>query len=131
MQALFKYRNIFKITWIQSYIRSKDELWYYIHNIIFGELGGIEFLLNCYYNINKLPVKLSNFHKQALLLWMISYKHSSSPHKCLIWKNKQIIHQNISLFLVHWFKKDIFFAFILHTCQSVYDGNRCHSLGII
>lgn len=108
MQALFKYRNIFKITWIQSYIRSKDELWYYIHNIIFGELGGIEFLLNCYYNINKLPVKLSNFHKQALLLWMISYKHSSSL--CFIY---------------------IFFAFILHTCQSVYDGNRCHSLGII
>lgn len=108
MQALFKYRNIFKITWIQSYIRSKDELWYYIHNIIFGELGGIEFLLNCYYNINKLPVKLSNFHKQALLLWIISYKHSSSL--CFIY---------------------IFFAFILHTCQAVYDGNRCHFLGII
>lgn len=108
MQALFKYRNIFKITWIQSYIHSKDELWYYIHNIIFGELGAIEFLLNCYYNINKLPVKLSNFHKQALLLWMISYKHSSSL--CFIY---------------------IFFAFILHTCQAVYDGNRCHSLGII
>ncbi len=55
--------TIFKIKWIQNYIRSKDKLWYYIPNIIFEKVGGIEFLLNCNFNISKLPIKLSNFHK--------------------------------------------------------------------
>ncbi len=90
--------TIFKIKWIQNYIRSKDKLWYCIPNIIFEKVGGIEFLLNCNFNISKLPIKLSNFHKQALLSWMIIYKHNFSPHKCLIWNNKYITQQNKSLF---------------------------------
>ncbi len=88
----------FKIKWIQNYIHSKDKLWYYIPNIIFEKVGGIEFLLNCNFNISKLPIKLSNVHKQALLSWMIIYKHNFSPHKCLIWNNKYITHQNKSFF---------------------------------
>ncbi len=80
--------TIFKTKWIQNYIRSK--VWYYIPNIIFEKVGGVEFLLNCNFNSSKLPIKLSNFHKQALLSWMIIYKHNFSPHKCLIWNNKYI-----------------------------------------
>ncbi len=53
--------------------------WYYIPNIIFEKLGGIEFLLNCNFNINKLPIKLSNFHKQALLSLMISLYTNTIP----------------------------------------------------
>ena len=71
---------------------------------------GIEFLLNCYYSVDKLPVNLASFHKQALLSWMLVYKHNFSSHKCLIWNNQNIRYKNKSLFVKRWFVQNILFV---------------------
>lgn len=66
-----------KISWIKEFIKNRNKLWYLIPNLIFQKVGGIEFLLQCNYNVDKLPIKLSNFHKQALTCWLLAYKHNS------------------------------------------------------
>lgn len=41
-----------------------------------------------------------------------------SLHKCLIWNNKYITHQNKSLFLVNWFSKTILLVSQLLTSSN-------------
>ncbi len=66
--------SIFKINWMKRYLQGKKKLWYIIPELIFKKIGGIEFLLNCNYCVDKLPVKLANFHRQALPAWMLIHK---------------------------------------------------------
>ncbi len=47
---------------------------------IFKTVGGIEFLLHCDFAIQRLPLKLPEFHKQVLLYWKLIYKHNFSLH---------------------------------------------------
>ncbi|XP_051733560.1 uncharacterized protein LOC127503598 [Ctenopharyngodon idella] len=56
---------------------------------------------------NKLPVKLSNFHQQALLAWKLCYIHNFSPHKTLLWNNMNITVRNKSLFFPNWFNRGL------------------------
>lgn len=99
----------FKVKWIKQCISNPSSLWHFIPNNVFQKIGGIHFLLKCNYNIVKLPLKLSAFHKQALLAWKICYKHNFSPHKSTIWNNENIIKNNKSLFLLNWFEKKIIY----------------------
>lgn len=98
---------ILKAKWIKNYIQNKNKLWFYIPNLIFDKLGGIEFLLNCNFDVQKIPYKLSSFHKQILLSWLIIYKHNFSPHKCMIWNNKDITYKRKTLYLDSWVKNNI------------------------
>uniref|UniRef100_A0A3P9KVS8 Reverse transcriptase zinc-binding domain-containing protein n=1 Tax=Oryzias latipes TaxID=8090 RepID=A0A3P9KVS8_ORYLA len=70
-------------------------------------MGGIKFLLKCNYKIEKLPTKLSNFYKQALLAWKLVYKHNFSPTTCFIWNNSNVKYKNKSLFFPRWCDNDI------------------------
>lgn len=97
----------FKLNWIKHFIKHKDKIWYIIPNLIFKRVGGIEFLLKCDYDINKLPLQLSNFHRQALLCWLLIYKHNFSPHRHIIWNNKYIKYKNKSIFYDNWVQNDI------------------------
>lgn len=45
-----------------------------------SKLGGLNFFLVCNYNIDKIPVKMSAFHRQAFLSWSLIFKHNFSPH---------------------------------------------------
>lgn len=49
-------------------------------SLCFFNLGGLKFLLVCNYDISKIPVKLSNFHKQKLLSWSLIFKHNFKRH---------------------------------------------------
>ncbi|XP_061918733.1 uncharacterized protein LOC133659905 [Entelurus aequoreus] len=82
-------------------------LYMYICIYVFSNLGGLTFLLLCNYSIDRIPVALSNFHKQALLAWSLIYKHNFSPTKYFIWNNKDICFKRKSLFLNNWFNNDI------------------------
>ena len=105
--------TVFKIKWLKRYLRGKIKLWYIIPELIFKKIRGIEFLLNCYYSVDKLPVNLASFHKQALLSWMLVYKHNFSPQKCLIWNNQNIRYKNKSLFFKKWFGQNILFVTVI------------------
>lgn len=51
------------------------------------------------FNCNKLPLKLANFHKQALEAWKIAFKYNFSPHSCIIWNNQHILFRNESMYI--------------------------------
>ena len=99
--------NTFKINWIRQFIRDPTSIWNFIPNYIFSKIGGLKFLLFCSYNIEKLPTKLANFHKQILLSWSLVYKHNFSPHRYYIWNNRDILYKHRSLFIENWFTHGI------------------------
>jgi len=76
--------NSFKINWLK-FCLNKPSLWNFIPNFIFDQFGGLSFLLMCDYKIDKLPVKLSAFHAQALLAF--------SPQRCFICNNCCILYK--------------------------------------
>jgi len=53
-------------------------------------------------------IKFSNFHKQMLLAWSLTYKHNLSLHGYYLWNTKDILYKNKSLFFDNWFKNKLF-----------------------
>lgn len=74
---------------------------------MFSQLGGLNFILLCNYNIDRLPVSLSNFHKQALLSWSLIYKHNFSPNTYFIWNNRDICYKKKTIFFDNWCRNGI------------------------
>lgn len=97
----------FKINWIKRYLECPTNLWNFIPHYVFSSVGGLQFLLVCTYNIEKIPVKLSSFHKQMLLAWSLIYKHNFTPHRFYIWNNRYILYKNKSLFFQKWYDNNI------------------------
>ncbi len=90
--------NVFKINWITQYLKKIDNMWNTFPNFLFKSVGGLDFLLNCNYCIDKIPVKLARFHQQALMAWKLSYKHNVSSRRYYIWNNRDILYKHKSLF---------------------------------
>lgn len=108
-----------KINWLKSWIKNYNSLWYCIPNFMFKKLGGLNLLLVCDFDIKKLPISLSEFHKQILLYWKMLYVHNFSPHLSVIWNNRYILHRNKSLFYEDWYENNIWS--ILHLMDD--EGN--------
>lgn len=109
----------FKINWLRDFLGSPDSIWNFIPKFVFSQLGGVTFLLNCNYKIEKLPVHLSKFHKQVLLAWTLMYSHSFSPHTYMIWNNCNILYKNKSLYLPNWIENDILYVKQLFNANNV------------
>lgn len=99
--------NTFKVNWIKNHLKEPASIWNFISSHVFSQLGGLKFILLCNYNIDRLPVSLSNFHKQALLSWSIIYKHNFSPNNYFIWNNRDICYKKKSIFFDNWFRNGI------------------------
>lgn len=99
--------GVLKVKWLKSYIQNKQSIWFIIPNLIFQKMGGIEFLLRCDFNNNRLPIKLSAFHQQVLLYWKLIYKHNFTPHNTPIWNNRYVLQKNKSIYLEEWFTKGV------------------------
>lgn len=99
--------NTFKINWAKHFLKNPVSIWNFIPHYIFSRFGGLDFILNCNYNVDKLPVKLSTFHKQVLLAWSLIYKHNFSPHRYLIWNNRDILYKNKSFYFESWVRNQI------------------------
>uniref|UniRef100_A0A3P9KLZ3 Reverse transcriptase domain-containing protein n=1 Tax=Oryzias latipes TaxID=8090 RepID=A0A3P9KLZ3_ORYLA len=97
----------FKINWIRKFLKNPNSLWNFIPNYIFSQVGGLDFLLLCTYKPDKVPIKLSSFHKQMLLAWSMIYKHNFSPHRFYIWNNRYILYKNKTIFIQQWFDNNI------------------------
>lgn len=111
--------NVLKIKWLQNFLRDDSSMWNFIPKFMFDKVGGLPFLLLCNFKISKLPLKLSNFHKQVLLAWTLIYKHNFSPQRYCIWNNSDILHRNKSLFLKSWVEKDIVLVKQLLTPEGI------------
>ena len=99
--------NTFKINWLKRCLKNPESIWYFIPNYIFNKIGGLSFILKCNFMPNKLPIKLSKFHQQALLAWKLAFVHNFSPHKTFLWNNCNIVIRNKSLFFPNWFHRDL------------------------
>lgn len=98
---------IFKINWLKYFLKNDATMWNFIPKFVFNNIGGLPFLLVCNYQTNKIPLKLSEYHKQALLSWKLAFKHNFSPHRYYIWNNGDILHNRKSVFLQNWVDKNI------------------------
>ncbi len=78
--------------------------------------------------LNKLPIKLCNFYKQALDVWKLIYKHNYSPHSCVIWNNQYILFKNKTIFWSDWFNKGLIFVTdLLNQSGNLYNHTECIS----
>uniref|UniRef100_A0A9J8C6A8 Reverse transcriptase domain-containing protein n=1 Tax=Cyprinus carpio carpio TaxID=630221 RepID=A0A9J8C6A8_CYPCA len=102
------FNHVLKVNWLKRFVRKTDSIWNTFPNFIFKKIGGIEFLLQCPFSLGKLPIKLAKFHQQALLSWLLVYKHNFSPHRCFIWNNQNIVYRNKSLFFERWYLNNIY-----------------------
>ncbi len=64
----------------------------------------------CDFSCNKLPVKLANFHKQALDACKLAFCHNFSPHRCILWNNQNVLRGKKSVFIKNWFDKGVIFV---------------------
>lgn len=91
-------------------------MWFSIPSYLFEMVGGIDFLLKCDFDPPKLPLKLSDYHKQVLLYWKMLHKHNFSPYSATIWNNRYILHKKKSLFYKDWMDKGVWA--IVHLMDS-------------
>lgn len=96
-----------KINWLKSLLNNNNFLFKKKKKELFKKLGGIEFLLSCDFTVQRLPVKLSQFHQQVLLYWKILYKHNFTPHNTPLWNNRYITVRNKSVYDKDWMEKGI------------------------
>ena len=87
--------HTFKVNWIKSYSKNPTSIW---NNflITYSPNCSLNCMLLCNYNVDKIPVIFSAFHKQIRLSWLFIYKHKFSPHKFFIWYNKFILYKTKS-----------------------------------
>lgn len=85
--------RVLKTQWLRSFICNTSSLWFTISSSEFGKVGGLESLIRCDFELSKLPLKWSAFHKPVLLYWKLAFSH-----KTCIWNNRFILHHNKSLF---------------------------------
>ncbi len=55
-------KRVIKLNWLQSFINNESSFWFQILTAIFKKYAGISFLLQCDFEMSKLPIKLSAFH---------------------------------------------------------------------
>lgn len=99
--------GVLKLKWLKSFLNNPHSIWFFIPSKVFNTLGGIDFLLKCDFEITKLPVKLSEFHKQVLLYWKMLFKHNFTPHNSPIWNNRYILMNRKSIFIQDWLSKGV------------------------
>uniref|UniRef100_A0A3B3HKX7 Reverse transcriptase domain-containing protein n=1 Tax=Oryzias latipes TaxID=8090 RepID=A0A3B3HKX7_ORYLA len=100
----------FRMKWLKGCISQPHSMWYHIPNKLFGKVGGLEFLLKCDYNISKVPIKLSNFYKQALEFGKMPFNHNFSPHNTVLWNNRFITVNKKSLFMSERYGNGVYFV---------------------
>ncbi len=100
----------FRINWIKACLSQPDSMWFHIPRSLFSKLGGLEFFLKCDFEVGKISVKLSDFHKQILNFWKLFFKHNFSPHRSTLWNNRAILFNRKSMFKKSWFEKGIVFV---------------------
>lgn len=99
--------GVIKLQWLKKFLIKKNSVWFSIPTFLFEKIGGIDFLLRCDFDPLKLPIKLSNYHKQVLLYWKMIYSHNFSPHSSSIWNNRFILYKRKSIYYKSWMDKGV------------------------
>ncbi len=109
----------FRMNWLKTFFACSNSMWFHIPRAIFGKLGGMDFLLRCDFDINKISLALSKFHSQILHFWKMIFTHNFTPHSSVLWNNRTILINRKSVFKAEWFDKGILFVTDLMDCKGV------------
>ena len=91
-----------KMAWI--YRISNNTGWADIAQMYFENIGGIYFILRCFYDTKCLP-DMPKFYHDILNYAQEIFLHPKC--KCILWNNRLIKVENKSLFLKNWYEKGI------------------------
>ncbi|KAI2647901.1 LINE-1 retrotransposable element ORF2 protein [Labeo rohita] len=69
-------------------------IWRGLKTIDFESVVGVFRVNWCDFEVSKLPVKLSEYHKQVLHYWKMVFAHNFSPHGSTLWNNR-VMTKNI------------------------------------
>ncbi len=95
--------GVLKLNWIQMYLAQPNSMWFHIPKSVFRKVGGLDVLLKCDFEVSKLPIKLSKFHKQILYYWKMIFTQNVSPH----WNNRTITINRKTVFKKEWYGKNV------------------------
>lgn len=107
------------VNWIKACLAQPNSMWVHIPRSLFKKIGCLDFILKCDFNVNKIPIKLSNLHKQILHFWKMMFAHNFSPHSSTLRNNRVITMNTKSIFKRNWFDRDIIFVTDLVTNLAV------------
>lgn len=101
-----------KISWIQRIRQNSGAKWKVLPEHLLSHLGGCSFLLSCHYDVNLLQVNnLPPFYLSVLKYWQ-DYRSLWSDnftqiHNQIIWNNSNIVINQKTVFLKHWYQNGI------------------------
>ena len=101
-----------KISWAQRIRQNSGAKWKVLPEHLLGHLGDCSFLLSCNYDINLLQVNnLPPFCLFVLKYWQ-DYRslwadNFTQIHNQIIWNNSNIVINQKTVFLKHWYQKGI------------------------
>ena len=101
-----------KIAWIKRIIEGGDVSWKIILNYAVRQFGGVDFLINCDYDVKTLNLEqLPEFHC-TVLCYRQEFKCSTDSNKIpvhdqIIWNNRNIRLDGKTIYINEWYNKGI------------------------
>ena len=103
-----------KITWIKRIAEAGDASWKTILNHAVRQFGGIDFLINCDYDVKALNLEqLPEFYRTAVCYWQefkyLSNREEIPVYDQIIWNNRNIRLDGKTIFINEWYSKGIIY----------------------
>ena len=111
-----------RLCWIGRLLSNPHDTWSAIPNFHFEKHGGLLFLLNCNYSVDKLDKKIPLFYRELLEYFQELRSNCEDPlqREFILWNNKDINVENKSVFLKSWREKNVLFVQDLLNSQGNY-----------
>jgi len=103
-----------KIAWIKRIIEGGDASWKTILNYAVRQFGGVDFLINCDYDVKTLNLEqLPEFYR-TVLCYRQEFKFPINSKKIpvndqIIWNNRNIRLDGKTIFINEWYNKGIIY----------------------
>ena len=103
-----------KIAWIKRFIENSDAAGNAIPNHAVSQLGGLDFLVKCDYDLKLLNLdQLPEFYGTILCYWqefkLLTDNEEKPVRDRIIWNNRSICLDGKPIFISDWFKKGIIY----------------------
>ena len=111
-----------RLSWISRLLSNTKDHWTAIPNYYFEKCGGLLFLLNCNYSVEKLDRKIPLFYRELLDYFQQLRRNYEDPLKreFILWNNRDINIENKSVYWKAWRDKNIIFIQDLLNDQGNY-----------
>ena len=105
---------LLKKAWIKRFIEHSDAAWKAIPNHVVSQLGGLDFLVKCDYDLKLLNLdQLPEFYRTILGNWqefkLLTDNEEKPVRDRIIWNNCSICLDGKPIFISDWFKKGIIY----------------------